>query len=50
MDESTYQLEEAVLCGRYGIVGYHPDTDCDSTGATSTDNPIDVLPNVQDVK
>ena len=26
MDEPTYQLEEAVLCGRYGIVGYRTDT------------------------
>jgi hypothetical protein len=43
-----YEAETQVLFARYGISGYdnHTDTDCDSTGVTSADNPIDILPNV----
>ena len=47
-----YEAETQVLFVRYGISAYnnHPDTDSDSTGDTSADNPIDILPNVPDVK
>ena len=39
-----YEAETQVLFARYGISAYdnHPDTDCDSTGDTSADNPVDV--------
>lgn len=47
-----YEAETQVLFARYGISAYdnYPDTDCDSTWATSADNPIDILPNIPDVK
>lgn len=43
-----YEAETQVLFEMYGISAYdnHPDTDCDSTVATSADNPIDVLSNI----
>lgn len=42
-----YKAETQVLFALYGISAYdnHPDTDCNSTVATSADNPIDIFPN-----
>ena len=43
-NESPYQLEEDVLFGRYGIVGYRTDDfDIDTTPVHSIDD-SDVLP------